>query len=396
MRTYFESNNKVDCNGCGVCALKCPKKAITMETDTEGFLYPVIDKKKCINCGLCQKVCPNKDYKNINNSKCYLSINNNKSDLLNSSSGGMFILLAKYIIKQKGIVFGAKYNKNLIVEHDYTKNLEGLKEFQGSKYVRSNLKNSYEKVKEFLNQNKYVLFTGTPCQCQGLRSYLGKSYDKLVTCEIICHANPSPKIFEYYKKNLEILKKEKIAKIEFRSKKNGWKTSKTLITYENGETIEDVTFYKGFIAELFNRPSCHKCHFCTQNRLSDFTIGDLWGLEKIDPTIIDNDTGVSLFCVNTEQGKKIFEKIKNNLYAKEININIGFEYNHHTNVLEHKKRKKFFREINNQKINETNIIDAIEKYAKRPIYKRCLSKIKKLLNEIINKIKKSLSQKEEN
>lgn len=222
MNIYFDSNNKSDCNGCGVCALRCPKKAITMVEDEEGFLYPEIDESKCVHCGLCKKVCSNNPTK-INNEQTYITQNKNKDILNDSSSGGMFDILANYILDKNGIVFGVKYDNNLNVIHAYTKSKKGLEKFRHSKYVRSDLKNTYKEVEKFLKDDQYVLFTGTPCQCAGLKSYLMKDYEKLITCDIICHANPSPKVFDMFKKNLENKYSKKIINIDFRNKKKyGW------------------------------------------------------------------------------------------------------------------------------------------------------------------------------
>lgn len=377
MQNYFDTKDKKLCNGCGVCSLKCPKNAITMIEDSEGFLYPKIDLEKCIHCGICRSICPQiKEYKKTY-SNTYYAKNKNKNELLNSSSGGVFIVLAKYVIKHQGVVFGVKYDKNLNVIHDYTETVEGLQAFQGSKYVRSDLNCAYEKVKCFLDKGRYVLFTGTPCQCQGLRSFLGQDNPRLITCEIICHANPSPRIFQMYKDNLEQIHHSKIKQIFFRNKQNGWKNQATLIHFESGKKISDTSYYNAFVKELINRPSCHSCVFSSMNRFSDFTIADLWGIENILPQKVDN-LGNSLLNVNTKKGEKILKNIAKKIELIKIDGNTAFSYNHHGNIGEHPKRNKLFKNIAEGKVTSSNVIMEMRRLTHTHFIIKVFRKLKKL------------------
>ena len=371
---YLKEKNKKDCNGCGACIYVCPKHCIHMEEDEEGFFYPVIHEEECIHCNKCKNICSNysKEQKEIN--KAYIASNTCEEERKNSASGGMFYILAKYVIEKNGVVFGVKYNEDLTAVHDYATTLEECKSFMGSKYVRSKTEGIYEKVKEFLMQEKYVLFTGTPCQIAGLKTFLNKEYEKLLTCEIICHANPSPKIFRKYVEELEQKKALKVKDIKFRSKENGWDNSTPIIEYENGEKEEDITFYKGFIAELFNRPSCHSCVFVGNKGYADFTIGDLWGIQKIAPEMNDNK-GVSLLIVNSNKAEKIFLEIKENLSFKPIDVDLALSYNHATNSPMHPKREKFFKVVN----QEGNVIKYIKKYTKPSLWRRIKRKLKRIL-----------------
>ena len=377
---YFLTNLKKDCNGCGVCSIVCPKKAIEMKIDDEGFMYPFINKEKCIDCGLCKRSCPN-FIREINDlTKTFICKNNDDMILSRSSSGGVFYSIAKYIIEKNGVVFGVRYDKDLNVYHDYVESLDELHFFQGSKYVRSDAYKCFDKVLEFLKAGRFVLFSGTPCQCNSLKSLCKNYSQKLYTCEIICHANPSPLVYDLYKKNLENIYNKKIVNIEFRSKKNGWKNQTPIIYFDDDSYIEDNSYFYAFVREMINRPSCYNCNFCSSNRTSDFTIGDIWGLSKIDDSIVDDDSGLSLLCVNSEKGILLFEDIKESFNVYDVDKEKAFSYNHNSNLKFHKKRNKFFKLLSKNIINENNIIKYFNKYTK-------LSLIYRIKRLILTKIK---------
>lgn len=374
---FLDNKEKNTCNGCGVCSLVCPVKAIEMKEDGEGFLYPEIDRNKCVNCNKCRKVCSNTVSQNNYSIKAYATKNKNDIERKNSTSGGMFKILSKYIIEKNGVIFGVKFNKNMKAVHDYAENLEECKEFSYSKYVRSDLNNSYKKVKKFLEEGRFVLFTGTPCQVQGLRNFLGKDNKKLILCEIVCHANPSPKVLEMYLKNHEIKSGKKIKNIYFRSKdiemNNG-----PYIEFEDNTKLQESLYNKAFTVEqLINRPSCHNCKFVDENRKADFTIGDFWGVEKIFPDFSDKD-GISLLTVNTKKASEVFEEIKEKMYYRETTLELAFRNNHNCNMPISKNRDRFFKGIEENRINENNIIEYMYKYTKESIYLKIKRKIKRI------------------
>lgn len=376
---FLETMDKKKCNGCGVCVLRCPVKAMYMETDAEGFQYPKIDESKCIKCNKCKNFCSNSNLNNTILGEIYAGYTISDEELRNASSGGIFFVLAKYVIESNGVVFGVQYNKNLEAEHSFSEDLDGCKKFRGSKYVRSNINDSYEKVKQFLDENRMVLFTGTPCQCKGLKDYLNKNYPNLITCDIICHANPSPKVLKKYIEELEKIKKAKVTNIYFRSKENGWRKQIPIIEYDNGEKEGENTYYTAFVRELIGRPSCNNCQFASRYRISEFTIGDLWGKEKMNINIDNGDKGISLFTINNEKGKKFFEKIKKNLVVQRIeNEETAYRCNHYTNVNENKNRRLFFEKIDNKK----SIIKWMKQNSKEPMKKRVKEKLKKVLKKV--------------
>ena len=382
--TFFDTKKKCDCNGCGVCALKCPVNAITMVEDKEGFLYPSVDEEKCIKCNACKKFCGNINEKNTSDEKAYLAINNSKEQLRESSSGGMFQIIAEYVINKGGVVFGVTYDNELTAIHTYAESMDECKAFSGSKYVRSDLNDSYIKVKEFLDLDRYVLFTGTACQISGLKKFLNKEYDKLILCDILCHANPSPKVFKLYIKNIEKKSKKSVKNVLFRSKENGWRNQTPIIQFEDESKEEENSYFNAFVKEMINRPSCYDCKFASKRRITDFTIGDFWGYNNLF-TDIDEKNGISLLNVNSRKGQDIFEEIKNKMTIREVDYDIACSYNHYHNVKEHRNRDKFFDGISSGKINDDNIIYYMNKYTKISFIKKCINKMKKIIKSIARK-----------
>lgn len=306
-------NNKYSCSGCTACAQSCPKQCITMSSDYEGFKYPIVDETRCIQCGICIKVCPWRKEKYQRPINCftepivYAAKCKDKNIRLNSTSGGIFTVLSDYILQLQGGICGAVYNTSTQkVEHTITFTTEGRNKMRGSKYVQSELSNTFQDIKTLLEQDKWLLFTGTPCQTAGLLSFLKKDYPKLVIVDILCHSVPSPLILH------EILKKYAPTNISFRDKSLGWRKSYSFQIKENNKIIHNNTFLNLFFKGLINRPSCYNCIFTNTYRASDLTIGDYWNIKAIDSKFED-PLGVSCILINSPKGKYIFEQIQNKI-----------------------------------------------------------------------------------
>lgn len=322
--------NPSECTGCMACVNSCAHHAISIVQDKEGFDRPHIDENLCVDCGLCQRTCPINEHPMVNEPKKVLSgWSSDESVRLGSSSGGAFTEIARPILEEGGVVFGCALNNRLQAEHTYVETLEDLtRKLCGSKYVQSRIGNSYAQAKEFLKQGRKVLFSGTPCQIAGLKNFLRKDYENLMTVDLICHGVPSPMIFEDYKQYMEERENMELMDIKFRCKKSSWiffnmtltghiEKSGALKTYY-GRYYEDP-YIRGFLRDYFLRPSCHQCHFTSTKRCSDFTIADWWGYKK--ESQVDKDfrrKGVSLVLVNTEKAMSLLASLKMILKGRTI------------------------------------------------------------------------------
>lgn len=349
----IDIKDKDKCCGCEACVQICPRQCIELKADIEGFLYPAVNLKTCINCGLCEKTCPVINKRDIRlPMACYAAVNPDEGERLKSSSGGVFILLAKQIISEGGIVFGACFDDNWNVVHRYSKTMDGLYPFMGSKYVQSHINDSYVSVREFLNKGIKVLFSGTPCQNAGLLRFLHKKYDNLITVDFICHGVPSPKIWKQYLEEIKnnanqdidwgslytegsFTEKHKckdeclsFKRISFRDKSYGWKKFCLTFTLAKPSISGDInsvrvshvhnedTYFLGFNNfNLYLRPSCMKCPAKSLRSGSDITLADFWGIDTLYPDLND-DKGISAVMVNTIKGNNMMQTI--NLDLKNV------------------------------------------------------------------------------
>jgi len=407
------------CTGCAACLSLCANSSIEMKENHEGFLYPDINEKECTQCNLCKKNCPAimqivpKKPLNV-----YAAKNHDEKIRYQSSSGGIFTLLAENTIKESGVVFGARFNEKWEVIHDYTETTEGLAAFRGSKYVQSVTGETYKQAKIFLEKGRGVLYSGVPCQIVGLKAFLGKDYDNLLTVDLVCSAVSSPLVWKKYIN--EIIEKvvnpsslinglDAILGINFRNKVSGWKNSIISISIspdsvyahiQNTNRVDGCTisrtsvnepyslittyneniYMKGGFRKLYSRLSCYNCFSKPFKSDSDITIGDYWGIEKLLPEF-DDDTGISLVMVNTEKGKKIYGCLNKidiettsmpNLFGSVRNYN----YIHGSATMP-KERKYFFSRWKNE-----SIISLVHKLTKDSL----LIQIKKLIIILLRRL----------
>lgn len=398
---------KINCCGCNACSQICPKECIRMQEDKEGFLYPSIIIENCIDCGLCEQVCPVICQKNESNPLLVYAAKHKDLDIrMKSSSGGVFTSLAEYILSKNGVVFGAKFNNNWEVVHDYTENIDDLSSFRGSKYVQSKIGECYKQAEAFLKAGRKVLFTGTPCQIAGLKFFLRREFDNLLTVDFICHGTPSPMVWRRYldellirercikdkNKSMYSLKytKSDICDIEFRNKIIGWRKYSFVLTLSSiykselnntillSETVDKNVFLQGFLADLYLRPSCHFCPVKSHRSGSDITIADFWSVKKNKPEL-DDDKGVSLITIQSMNGKNIYEMLE--LFSFEL-YDVELQKMSYESCRSHPRRNEFFKKLETSSsvielITDILYVPSLKKWRNRILFlgKVCIKKI---------------------
>ena len=403
--------DKKDCCGCNACVQRCPKQCITMHADNEGFLYPIVDTTRCTDCGLCEKVCPVINQEEPQEPlKAYAAYNKDEKIREQSSSGGIFTLLAEETIKKGGVVFGVKFNKDWMPEFGYTETVEGIAPFRGSKYVQAIVGNAYKQAEEFLKTGREVLFSGTPCQIAGLKRFLRKEYENLTTVDIICHGVPSPKVWDMYLKDTcsKLLKstpdekiqsvspigetyKSCIEAISFRSKITGWKKYSILLklnfsTYDGKNTVVFTepfvknNFMKAFLSDTILRPSCYDCPAKQGKSHSDITIADFWGIDVVDSTF-DDDKGCGAIFINTAKGEALLPISQTTYKEKTFNEVIAYNSAYYQSCKPHPNRKKFFKGLD----KAINISSYIQKTLQPTFISCIINKVKRRIKAVLRR-----------
>ena len=361
--------DKTKCCGCTACYSICPKTAISMVSDEEGFLYPIVNTSLCIGCGICNSVCPIENKQEIKDSKIesYVLRINNKSVLMNSTSGGFITPLAEWVLENNGVLCAATYDEDFKVKHSFIENKNGsydLSKVRGSKYVQSDLNHSYSGIRDLLKQERLVCFVGTTCQVSGLKSFLRKDHKKLITVDLVCHGTPSPKLWDKYLSYQKSKHNAEICEISFRNKTYGYHSGTMKIRFDNGKVYYGSArvdyMLKSFFKEIASRPICYQCPFKTLNRCSDFTIYDCWHAEELVTGLIDDDKGFTNVMVQSERGKYYLGLIKEKYEIYSVNTERAVALDGNMvkkSAAAHDRRKDFYNNI-----DEIPMPDLIDKY----------------------------------
>lgn len=401
--------DKKDCLGCYACQQACPKRCIRMIPDSEGFVYPDVDIDKCIDCHICEKICPSsKKLEDRTPIKVYAAYNPDNDIRIESSSGGVFTYIAKQIINKGGVVFGAVFDNKWNVVHTYTDNVDGLAKMRGSKYVQSDINETYSKAKEFLNAGRLVMFSGTPCQISGLKYYLRKEYDNLLTVDFVCAGVPSPKSWNEYlgelsKKaafkaadggntvlNSSLNAMSLIRDIRFRDKTYGWgkfrfvvRTKSASKADKNSVLLSDIhyknPYFYLFLQGCMKRFSCYHCPMKEGRSQSDITMGDYWHIDY-DNSIPNDQKGVSMLLVWNDVGMSYLQGLvmSERTYEHAVKANPTIQISPPASVL----RNSFF-----SLDDKFGFINAFRIVRSRDILVRAINKILRII-KVQQKIKK--------
>lgn len=382
-----------ECCGCNACVQICPAKAITLLPDKYGFLYPEVNTTLCVDCGKCRGVCPSLHREAVTVSPIVLSAYANDEEKRNSgSSGGIFGLLAENVISHGGYVYGAAFDDNLKLRHIEVSELHQLPKILKSKYLQSSIGNAYLSVRRRLKDGKTVLFCGTPCQCQALNNFIDAGMKtNLILVDFICHGVPSQEMFDLSIRSWENRHHKKVKAFKFRHKEVTDKTEAGLHHWQLC-TRDDVVYegryvsfpyYYTYLQYMSFRPSCYKCKYAVVDRCTDMTLGDFWGLDKIEGlNMLDFNHGYSMLIVNGNKGKELLNglDISTKQYSLDVAVKHNFAYTNPT--VQKDISKEFFRDY-----EKFSWEDLEKKYmiVKTDLFHRGIRFIKRNLKKLLKK-----------
>ncbi|MCC3348772.1 Coenzyme F420 hydrogenase/dehydrogenase, beta subunit C-terminal domain [Phocaeicola coprocola] len=374
--------DKSQCCGCWACENICPKNCISMKEDNEGFRYPEVNTKICIECGLCEKICPIQNTPHNNNeiTDSYVIQHKNNEIRRDSTSGGFFSAICDYVIAQNGYVFGAVYNEKMEVVHYGTNQKEEIKRFRGSKYVQSQIGNTYQETKSLLLKGYLVCFSGTPCQIAGLKNFLRKEYTNLITVDLVCRGNPSPLLLKKYLAYQEKYYNSKITKVKFRDKYYGYDFSTMTLEFQNEKIqyhygMEGDPMLKFFFLDLCSKPACHQCKFKTIERVSDFTIFDCWNAKSFTKKM--DKKGATHVFIHSSKGHEVFEQLKSYFHYQKTDIQQAVRQDGCmilSSTTPSKNREQFFNDLNSLPFDKVQ-----KKYFPLTLKRKLIIKLKPFL-----------------
>lgn len=375
--------DKAKCVGCHACYNCCPLNCITMEDDNEGFMYPRIDQNVCINCKKCEKVCPviQKPTLESFSEASFAAYSKNEQIRKCSSSGGVFSVLAQIVLKHNGVVFGAAFDDEFQVHHIRVESVKDLEKLRGSKYVQSRIEKTFKDAKEILESGREVYFSGTPCQIDGFKNYLGREYENLITQDIICHGVPAPYVWDKYLDSVRNNINSEITQISFRDKLLGWRKYSVRIEGANGKvemsTFLDNPMMRAYLRDMCLRPSCYDCPSKGVKRSSDITLADFWNVSDfIDD--FDDDRGTDLIICHSSKGMKLLQEAESAIECHKVDMRAVYEnVPMNTSSRLPTKRNDFM-----EYLEHGSFVESVQKYCTIPIHERLVTKIKLISKRI--------------